>query len=400
MKYTRLLLLAGLLSAASVQAQTNVFPAVGNAGVKAPTPPQDMFHIHQTGTGVNPGINPALRVSLLFPSTFGQVVMESNPLNSGGGVNASVFSQRYDYLFRTNFNQPTQDAPGSILIASEAAEAAVGISTTPSDAVFAGSPLDRLRLSVMTDGAVMIERTPAFNTHFSSMYRPAEILSLHSHLGDEKLGALRISQSEAPPGIPDDVSNAIRFGVAPFDGAWSGLAKAWDAVLNVNSGDLIISNVAYPGGSGSNYAGHHPGITGGAIRFTTTSGDPTYLEKERMTITADGKVGIGNIIPNELLEVAGTIKTKELVVTLQGWPDYVFDPKEAVPSIRTIYNLAKKDRHLPGVPSAAEVEIKGVKIGENQAQLLKYIEILVLNVSTLEEKVATLSHYIETRQRK
>ena len=47
-------------------------------------------------------------------------------------------------------------------------------------------------------------------------------------------------------------------------------------------------------------------------------------------------------------------------------------------------------RHLPGIPSEAEVRAKGVGVGETQAKLLAKIEELTLHLIRQEQRVAQL----------
>ncbi len=50
----------------------------------------------------------------------------------------------------------------------------------------------------------------------------------------------------------------------------------------------------------------------------------------------------------------------------------------------------KKNKHLPDVPSAKQVEAEGIKLKEMNATLLKKVEELTLYMIELEKKVAAL----------
>jgi len=117
--------------------------------------------------------------------------------------------------------------------------------------------------------------------------------------------------------------------------------------------------------------------TGLTTAFDTEVGDDT---NERMRITTEGKVGIGTATPSELLSVNGNIRTKKVIVTQIGWPDYVFKTGYKLPSLGWLENFISKNKHLPGIPSEKEVEVNGVDLGETQALLLKKIEELTLYV--------------------
>lgn len=108
-----------------------------------------------------------------------------------------------------------------------------------------------------------------------------------------------------------------------------------------------------------------------------------------------GKLSIGTTsLPTDYkLAVGGNIIAEKVRVKLQssGWPDYVFDKKYKLPSLREIELFIQQHQHLPGVPSAAEVEKEGIDLGDNQAVLLKKIEELTLHLIELSKKVDQLS---------
>ncbi len=106
----------------------------------------------------------------------------------------------------------------------------------------------------------------------------------------------------------------------------------------------------------------------------------------------NGNVGIGTSTPTEKLSVNGNIRTKKLIVTQAGWPDYVFDSKYKLKPLFKVEQFIKKYGHLPEVPSATNVAQNGINVGDNQAILLKKIEELTLYVIELEKKVTRLEN--------
>lgn len=50
----------------------------------------------------------------------------------------------------------------------------------------------------------------------------------------------------------------------------------------------------------------------------------------------------------------------------------------------------KKEKHLPGMPSAKDVDHNGVDLAQTQAALLKQIEELTLHVIELQKRVKLL----------
>jgi hypothetical protein len=114
------------------------------------------------------------------------------------------------------------------------------------------------------------------------------------------------------------------------------------------------------------------------IRFSSGGDDDA---KQKMIINSAGNVGIGTTSPDALLAVKGTIHSKEVKVDLTGamaGPDYVFEKDYKLPTLEEIKSYIDQNQHLPGVPSAAEMEKSGVKLGEMNILLLKKVEGLTL----------------------
>ncbi|MEO7216331.1 hypothetical protein [Mucilaginibacter sp.] len=108
---------------------------------------------------------------------------------------------------------------------------------------------------------------------------------------------------------------------------------------------------------------------------------------ERMRIKASGYVGIGTNNPTMPLSVNGTIRSKEVVVEASPWPDYVFKKAYLLTPLSEVKTYIAKNRHLPGLPSASEVEKDGLKLGEINKLLTKKIEELTLYLIDAEKKL-------------
>ncbi len=102
---------------------------------------------------------------------------------------------------------------------------------------------------------------------------------------------------------------------------------------------------------------------------------------------SEGNVGIGTTNPTNKFEVNGTIRSKEVIVEATGWPDYVFEADYDLPTLAEIEAYINTHKHLPGVPSAKQVEENGLTLGEMNALLLKKIEELTLHTIEQDNKL-------------
>lgn len=101
---------------------------------------------------------------------------------------------------------------------------------------------------------------------------------------------------------------------------------------------------------------------------------------ERLRIKYNGNVGIGTLNPTAKLAVNGTVKAREVNVTVNGsdWPDYVFSKGYRLPHLDSLSVRIAELGHLPGMPSAREVQEDGVNLGEMNRKLLEKVEELTL----------------------
>ncbi|MBV7531171.1 hypothetical protein [Chitinophaga sp. sic0106] len=109
-------------------------------------------------------------------------------------------------------------------------------------------------------------------------------------------------------------------------------------------------------------------------------GNPFNQESAKVALKADvnGNVGIGTLSPKERLSVNGTVLARKVKVTASEWPDYVFAKDYSLPSLLEVEKYIGEHQHLPGVPSATEVEREKVDLGAMNEILLRKIEELTL----------------------
>ena len=102
-----------------------------------------------------------------------------------------------------------------------------------------------------------------------------------------------------------------------------------------------------------------------------------------------GNVGIGTLNPTYKLSVNGNIRSKEVVVET-GWADYVFHNNYRLMPIDQLEQFIKQNNHLPNIPSAKEIEEKGLKLADTQKRMMEKIEELMLYVIEQHKRIEIL----------
>ncbi|MGK6353533.1 hypothetical protein [Parapedobacter sp. DT-150] len=102
---------------------------------------------------------------------------------------------------------------------------------------------------------------------------------------------------------------------------------------------------------------------------------------------AAGNVGIGTATPAERLSVNGNIRAKEIKVEMANWPDYVFNADYPLTPLPELEAYIKENGHLPGIPTASNVEADGVALAEMNRKLLEKVEELTLHLITIRKEL-------------
>lgn len=102
-----------------------------------------------------------------------------------------------------------------------------------------------------------------------------------------------------------------------------------------------------------------------------------------------GNFGIGTSTPDYKLDVNGTLRAKEIVVST-NWADFVFEEDYRLPPLSEVESHIAAHGRLPGVPSATAVQRDGLKVAEAQTIMMQKIEELTLYLLEMKRENESL----------
>jgi len=85
------------------------------------------------------------------------------------------------------------------------------------------------------------------------------------------------------------------------------------------------------------------------------------------------------------------IRVKEIYTDSGAkWPDYVFEPSYKLRNLSELEAFIRQNKHLPGLPSQAEVSHQGIPLVSTQKAIVEKVEELTLYVIALQKQVDSL----------
>lgn len=165
-------------------------------------------------------------------------------------------------------------------------------------------------------------------------------------------------------------------------------------------GSMMFGNVVGDGHPLSKWAiGYCYDNEKGGLNFWRPYNDQTGVLNYAIYIEdKDGNVGINTNCPRSKLSVNGTVRAKEVIVTLEGWCDHVFLPDYKLTGLYELESYVNEYHHLPGVPTENDVLEDGAHLGEMNAILLQKVEELTLYVIELQKQIDELKRQNEERE--
>ncbi|WP_417887118.1 hypothetical protein [Zunongwangia sp.] len=121
----------------------------------------------------------------------------------------------------------------------------------------------------------------------------------------------------------------------------------------------------------------------------TSISDIEYIDV--MNFLNNGSIGIGTSSTGDhRLAVEGSIGAREVKVTTDFWPDYVFDQDYNLLPLSVVEKYILRSKHLPDIPNAKEVNEQGIELGEMNSKLLQKVEELTLYIIQINKKLEYL----------
>jgi len=120
------------------------------------------------------------------------------------------------------------------------------------------------------------------------------------------------------------------------------------------------------------------------------------LSNSAVTIKSNGNVLVGKISQSNSdykLDVEGKIRADKVIVNTTG-ADFVFEKDYSLMSLSELEKNINENKHLPGIPSAEEMQKNGMSLGETNTILLQKVEELTLYIIDLQKQNNKLNERI------
>jgi hypothetical protein len=336
-----------ILFAIILKAQTNTFPPSGNVGIGTVTTPVPVTKLHIKNNSTT-----------LSNSNFITIDNRGLTPNEGSYTTTHVIGGMLFAGYRDVRNPANIAGIWAVRTSASNGLASYG------DLVFGAS--NNYGTNITTDNVLPIERMRILATGEVGMGTGSPQANLHV--------ATSLSQSAS-----------LGLKLATGDGNFM--------LLNPSFAFANYNNIVKAGDQGIIFSGNGTGTGSFCIApyINATSG---------IRIDADGDVSIGtNDTKNYKFAVNGSaIFTKVVVKPYSGWADYVFEPSYKLPSLSSVEGYIESNKHLPGVPSAEDVEANGIDLGDNQTILLQKTEELTLYIIDQDKKLEEQKKLITDQQ--
>ncbi|HSK13379.1 MAG TPA: hypothetical protein VK907_09200 [Phnomibacter sp.] len=183
----------------------------------------------------------------------------------------------------------------------------------------------------------------------------------------------------------------------------SNVSGSNNVAFGVNAGYFCLGsgNVFYGYEAGYNETGSNKLYIGNRRDQTLIYGD---FSTRQILLGVKNPLGYQFKGSRTLNVVGGILADSVRVTPMANWADHVFADDYPLMPLSELETFVRTHRHLPGIPTAAEVEAEGIEAGAFTAKLLEKIEELTLHTiaqhKELEAKKAALRRSEELLEKK
>ncbi len=351
---------------------------------------------------------------------FGRLVKVTGDDNIGIGNNIRVTSARGGMVIGSGINGSggaylVNSTSNSLMVGFNSAKPTLFVSTSPNSGsttktgkVAIGDVTPQAKLHIRSDdgedaGIIIAPAVPTSDNTFirmrdnyhhitvngkgvmeisSSDNYPLHVTSRHFNLSESML-ELGVPNEERPFSLsskqstPSFGSNAVPSGVG-----YIRRANGPSYVMEFGPNGFLLRTAVYV----------PPTITTTPPPVISNWRDALSV-KTNGAITLTGQVGVNieNTYSNYALAVdGGIISTKVHIQDVNDWQDRVFDEGYRLMSLNEVEAYVAANRHLPGIPSEAEVRAEGFDMAEMASALLGKVEELTLYAIRQQREIDSL----------
>lgn len=172
-----------------------------------------------------------------------------------------------------------------------------------------------------------------------------------------------------------------------------------------SDGRIVFSGTSSSGKISSEFYHNWTGLTFEALRYNFTKGnvgigieDPQAKLHVDGAIICTGSLDVADVNTDKINSStiqATQIKANDIRMDMNNVADYVFAEDYNLKSLSEVENYVNEHKHLPGVPSAAEMEAEGISVSKMSNILLEKVEELTLHMILLQKENAQLKQEME-----
>jgi len=88
-----------------------------------------------------------------------------------------------------------------------------------------------------------------------------------------------------------------------------------------------------------------------------------------------------------------------VALAVNSWPDYVFANDYKLRPLTEVKKFIEKNKHLPNIPSAAQIEKEGIQLGDMSKRLIEKVEELTLYILQQQEQIDELKKMVQPQKK-